>query len=204
MPKSPDRPMKWTDTQEQALGLAFEGRWTQEEIAAKCHIAPRTYRYWLTHPEFVKRLADLQADFAASIRDVAYADKARRILALSQLAEQARRQYEEHELLIEDRPTRDGTITIERFNADAHAAARAALADIAAEKGERKNVTEVSGKDGAPMQTQMTLDLATLQAALQAAFADDPEGRYAAAAALAQLAHGAQRTERTERTPKPA
>jgi len=65
----------------------------------------------------------------------------------------------------------------------------------------QKSQVELTGADGGPMQTQTTLDLAAVQAALQAAFADDPEGRYAAAAALAQLAH---RAHGTERTPKPA
>jgi len=62
----------------------------------------------------------------------------------------------------------------------------------------QKSQVELTGADGGPMQTQTTLDLAAVQAALQAAFADDPEGRYAAAAALAQLAHGANSA------PKPA
>ena len=62
----------------------------------------------------------------------------------------------------------------------------------------QKSQVELTGADGGPMQTQTTLDLDAVQAALQAAFADDPEGRYAAAAALAQLAH------RANSTPKPA
>lgn len=152
MPKHADKPMKWTELHALALALAFEGRWTQEEIAEKCGVATRTYGYWLAHPDFKQRLADLQTNFAASIRDVVYADKARRIIGLSQMAEQARRQFDDHELLIELRPTKDGEITIERFNADAHAAYRAALGDIAAELGQRKNITELSGKDGKPIE----------------------------------------------------
>lgn len=152
MPKALDKPIQWTEKQERALALTFEGRWTQSEIAEKCHIAPRTYRYWREHPDFQARLESLRADFAASIRDVTYADKARRIAALDQMAESARREYEQRPWLEEKRQIgydqeRDEPLYLinENFNRDAHAAFRDSLADIAAELGARKNVTEMNG-----------------------------------------------------------
>ncbi len=145
MPKHPDKPMKWTAEQLQALALTFEGRWTHAEIAEKCSISPRTYAYWLQHPDFQERLDELRKDLSASLRAVAYADKAQRIIGLSQMAESARREYEARPRLKEVRPTRDGFIINEAFNQAAHDAYRAALADIAAELGQRKNVTEIGG-----------------------------------------------------------
>lgn len=142
----PISPLKWTAIQEQALALAFEGRWTQAEIADKCGVAKRTYQYWLAHPEFQARLETMRADFAASIRDEIYADKARRIIGLSQMAESARRQYEAHEMLIEVHPTKDGDITNERFNRDAFDAFRGALDDIAKELGHRQPRADMSAQ----------------------------------------------------------
>jgi transposase-like protein len=144
MPKSPIKPMRWTAIQERALGLAFEGRWTRDEIADKCSVSPRTMYYWLDHLEFKQRLEALRSDFAASIADVAYASKAKRIRALDQVAESARREYEARPLLQEVRPTRDGPITNEHFNAEAHGAFRGALDDIAKELGERSSKLNVA------------------------------------------------------------
>ncbi len=148
MPKSADKPMRWTAEAERALALAFEGRWTQEEIvarlageddgSAKFRITTRTLRSWLAHPEFKARLAQMRADFAASIAHVTYADKARRIVALDAMAEAARREFEARPWLREVRPTPKGDVTNEHFNAEAHAAFRGALDDIAKELGHRR------------------------------------------------------------------
>jgi hypothetical protein len=90
MPKHADRTFDWTRKgTEKAVALCFEGRWTHEEIAEKCGIATRTYEYWLAHPDFQARLDAMRADFVASIRDVAYADKAQRIIGLAQMAERS-------------------------------------------------------------------------------------------------------------------
>jgi hypothetical protein len=144
MPKSSSKPMQWTAIQERALGMAFEGRWTREEIAEKCAISPRTLDYWMAHPDFKARMEALRTDFAASIADVAYASKAKRIRALDQVAESARREYEARPLLQEVRPTRDGPVTNEHFNAEAHGAFRGALDDIAKELGERSSKLNVA------------------------------------------------------------
>ena len=154
MPKSPLVPMKWDQPQLRALSLAFEGRWTQAEIAeklneefgssAKFRVSARGLRAWLAHPDFQARLAELRANLAHSLADVAYADKGARIIALSQMAEHARREYEAHPLLIERRPAMDGEITNESFNRDAHAAFRDALNDIAKELGERSSNVHIT------------------------------------------------------------
>jgi hypothetical protein len=173
MPKSaaqieqPPKPLKWSAAHEQALRLVFEGRWSQAAIAKNCDVSPRTLWTWTQHPDFQQRLEALRADFAASIREEVYADKARRVVALSQMAEAARVEFEARPWLKEVRPTADGEITNESFNRDAHAAFRGALDDIAKELGERKNITELSGKDGKPIEIsdarqRLAIKLATL------------------------------------------
>lgn len=161
MPKSANKPFDWKHKgAEKALHLTFEGRWTQEEIAKKCEISPRTLWSWLQHPGFQAKLEALRADFAASIRDVAYADKAQRIVGLSQMAESARREFEARPWLKEVRPTPDGELTNESFNRDAHAAFRGALDDIAKELGQRTSKVDVTS-DGQRF-TGLDAALATL------------------------------------------
>lgn len=139
MPKSPDKPLDMKDKRvERALALAFEGRWTQAEIAKNCDVSPRTVWTWLQDIDFQSALEAKRADFAASIREVTYADKARRIVALDAMAESARREYEQRTYLIEERPTKDGVATSENYNRDAFECFRGALDDIAKELGQRK------------------------------------------------------------------
>lgn len=123
----------------QALALAFEGRWTHAEMAARVQVPARTIRRWLAEPAFRTQLQAARANLAESLSDVAYADKLSRIKALSQMAESARREYEARPWLKEIRPTPDGEIVNESFNRDAHAAFRDSLNDIAKELGERVN-----------------------------------------------------------------
>lgn len=137
---------------EEVLALAFEGRWTVAEMAQRVTVSTRTIKRWLASQEFKDRIAAQRANLAESLNGVVYADKLSRIIGLSQMAESARREYEARPLLTERRPTgRDhdtGELLVleqEAFNRDAHAAYREALADIAAELGARKNVTEHSG-----------------------------------------------------------
>ena len=146
MPKSLSKPMKWTATQEQALRLTFEGRWTHQEIAAKCSVSVRAYRYWIVTPDFQARLDALRADLALALRDVVYADKSRRVMALDAMAESARREYEARPLLKEMRPTPDGMLVQEAFNAAAHNAFRGALDDIAKELGQRTAKADASAQ----------------------------------------------------------
>ncbi len=168
MAKSLDKPFDWEHKgAEEALRLTFEGRWTQAEIAEKCHIATRTYRYWREHPDFQARLEAMRADFAASIRDVAYADKAQRIIGLAQMAESARREYEARPWLKEERQIgRDPEsgeplmMTNESFNRDAHAAFRVALDDIAKELGQRTNKVDMTS-NGETVRTVFVLPQVT-------------------------------------------
>lgn len=140
------RPLPWNERQLEVLSLVFEGRRTQRWIAEHCQIPARTLTDWLEHPDFKQRLADMRADIVSAMADVAYVRKEQRIQALAQMAELARQQFEAKPLLVEIRPTSDGEpITNESFNRDAHAAFRESLADIAAELGARKVVSEITG-----------------------------------------------------------
>src|SRR5260221_12869409 len=86
---------RWDATKEMALKLVFEGRLSLDKVALTCAVPPRTLDSWVAHPEFRSRLEELRADMAAALRDVCYADKTRRILALDQMAESARQERSE-------------------------------------------------------------------------------------------------------------
>ena len=132
--------MRWTDAQIKALELSFAGRLSHDKIAADCSTPLRTLRDWLAHPDFIAKLTGMRERALEALveRGVPYVRKEQRVIALAQLAEQARSQYEGHELLIETRPTRDGDMTTERFNRDAFESVRGALDDIAKELGHRR------------------------------------------------------------------
>lgn len=146
MPKQLDRPFKWDDAaKETALNLVFEGRLSQAEIAKKCEVSPRTIWGWVNHPGFQQRLQEKRADLQKALDGVTYASKARRIIALDQMAESARAEYEARPWLQEKRQIgfdkeHEGPLYLinEAFNAEAHKAFRESLNDIAKELGERK------------------------------------------------------------------
>lgn len=172
MPSKPGqrkrRPLKWDDTLSQILNDVFIGRKSSEKIAEDCQLPPRTVRDWIAHPDFQAALKERRDSLIESLDHVPYVRKERRIIGLAQMAEDARQQYEARPWLREVRPLpprsvvrirtkdEDGEDTVEEtepldaivnesFNRDAFAAFREALADIAAELGARKNVTELSG-----------------------------------------------------------
>lgn len=144
MPSKPGqrqrRPLKWDETQRKALALVFEGRKSQAKIAEDCGISVRTCEDWLAHPEFQARLKTMREHVLEScdLLGAAYVRKEQRLVALAQMAESARTEYETHTWLREVRPSQNGDIVNESFNRDAHAAFRGALDDIAKELGERK------------------------------------------------------------------
>lgn len=151
-------PLKWTETQLQAVELVFEGRWTLAEIAERCAVSPRTIDNWVARPDFRARLQEMRDDFAERVKGIAYTDKQQRIMALAQLAESARRTYEEKPILIEERPTRNGPATTETYNRDALEAVRGCFDDIAKELGHRK--AEKSENDAAPVRIIIETDSA--------------------------------------------
>jgi hypothetical protein len=158
---------KWTAAQEQALWLVFDGKLSLNEVALNVAVSSRTLDRWVAHPAFKSRLAQMKADLEASLASTVYVSKQSRLMGLSQMALAARKEFERRPWLKEVRPGPKGDVTNEKFNAEAHAAYRAALADIAAEKGERKNVTELTGKDGGPIEvSDAHAKLATRLAAL--------------------------------------
>lgn len=142
----------WSKTKGQALQLVFEGRQSLDQIALSCAIPARTLDYWIAHTDFQDRLQKLYADIEVATRGLPYITKTQRLVGLSSMAEQARVEFEARPWLKETRQTgRDPetgeplTTVNESFNRDAHAAFRESLAEIAAELGARKNLTEISG-----------------------------------------------------------
>lgn len=134
-----DDSLEWTTAQLAVLNLKFAGRISVDKMAERVSVSSRTVARWLAHPDFKARLDAMRADFNASLQDVAFADKARRIHALNDAALIALNELETRPLLTEARPTKDGVMTNEAFNNTAMAEFRGALDDIAKELGQRKN-----------------------------------------------------------------
>lgn len=143
---------QWDETKEQVLHDVFVGRFSHAAIAEKHSISPDTLKSWLKHPAFRKRLDSLRANLADALQGVTYADKARRIVALDQMAEDARKAYEERRWLVD--VTADGT-TKQRYNRAAFDAFRGALDDIADELGHRSNSVAVD-EDGGGITIRIT------------------------------------------------
>lgn len=159
---------KWTPNKERVLADLFEGRLSKAKISEKYGISVHTIESWVAHPEFKKRLAEKRERMLETLDEMGtpYIRKEQRLMALAALAVSAREEYEQRPWLREYRPVlvkrpnedpgaKPGSmqmvedyIVTEHYNADAASAERAALADIAAELGARKNVTELTGKDG--------------------------------------------------------
>lgn len=151
MAKPGPHPTKFTLEQEQALALFFENRQPYPKIAESVGVSTRTIERWATDERFKARLEEMRTNLADSLAHQAYVDKTSRLIALSQMAEQARVEFETRTWLKEVRPTGKGEfITNEAFNEAAFTSFCRALDDIAKELGARKNVTELTGKDGGP------------------------------------------------------
>lgn len=175
MPSKPGqrkrRPMEWNENQKKTLAAVFEGRKSRQKIAEDCGLHIRTIEDWITHPEFQAKLAEMREQMLEAFDElgVAYVRKEQRIMALAQMAESARQEYEQRPWLKEFRPvlvkrpkvdadgntdpdgrlqTVEDYIITEHFNTDAYNAWRQTMADLAAEQGARKNVTELTGKNG--------------------------------------------------------
>lgn len=144
------RPLEWGDAQLQALQLVLEGRQTIAKIAENCGVPKRTLEDWLAHPEFQERLDYLRASTIAGLRKsgIPYIDKQQRLIALAQMAEQARQLFEADPYIVTVKPTQGGDIVERRFNTSAFNAFRTAIADIAEEIGARKDpICDISPED---------------------------------------------------------
>lgn len=151
-----DHPFEWSERTKEILELVFEGRMKHRAIAAKMGMHERSLTKYLSHPDFKAALAAKRADLEESLYEhgTPYVTKQSRIIALSEVAEQARLEFEAHPLLLEKRQI--GTdengdpmwLINEKFNRDAHDSFRQALTDIAKELGHRVTKTEITGKDG--------------------------------------------------------
>lgn len=146
---------KWDAAKEKALWLLFDGKMSQAEVAENVGVATRTCERWIAHPVFRNRLEQMRADLNASLKTTLYVSKESRLLALADMAQKARHEFEARPWLKEVRPTKDGFITNEHFNEAAFAAFRGALDDIAKEKGERTSKVDVK----ATFQGSVTHDL---------------------------------------------
>lgn len=150
----PDKPLPWNPILEEVFELIFIGRMPRNEIAKKFGVTPQALCAWLRHPDFQKRLADKRAELEASLleRGTAYVDKASRIIALSEMAEQARLEFEAHPTVVErkqigvDDEGRPMWQENEYFNRDAHDSFRQAVADIAKELGHRVAKADITAK----------------------------------------------------------
>ncbi len=102
------RPLKWDATRLQVLDLIFEGRLSQEKVARSCTMALRTCKWLIAHPDFQAALQAKRDDLEASLSAVTYARKEHRVIALSQMAEDARKKYERRPWLRDFRPLGGG------------------------------------------------------------------------------------------------
>ena len=189
------RALPWSEVQVCVLNLIFEGRKSHEQIAADCSVALRTLRDWIAHPDFQAALAQRRARLLDALDSQPYIRKERRLIALAQMAESARQEYEARPWLKEERMIgRDAEsgemllMTNESFNRDAHAAFRGALDDIAKELGERSSSVKVSG-----MVEHSLVPVGAMKALgdeLMAAVREMPEAQAALAARLLQTVEG--------------
>lgn len=168
---------KWTAAKEQALWLVFEGTLSLDQVALNVAVASRTLDRWVAHPAFKSRLERMHDDLEAHVRGVIYASKESRIMGLSEMAQSARKEYERRPWLKEVRPTKDGPVTNEHFNRDAHDAFRAALDDIAKELGERASNVKLSAS--VEHNLVPSGELKALADEMLAAVQDIPEAREA-------------------------
>lgn len=183
------QPTFWTEARNTAFRLVFEGRKPQAEIAEACHVSARTLRTWIAHPDFQAALQRRRDNLIAALDDRPYVRKERRVIALAEMAESARREYEARPWLREMRPVGSDPdtgepimLTNEHFNRDAHAAFRESLNDIARELGERgSNVTVRGHVEHSLIPTGAARDLAD---ELLAAVRDLPDARERLAATL--------------------
>ncbi|HET8908812.1 MAG TPA: hypothetical protein VFN11_17790 [Ktedonobacterales bacterium] len=189
------RALPWSEVQVCVLNLIFEGRKSHEQIAEVCGVPTRTCEDWIAHPDFQAALAQRRARLLDSLDSQPYIRKERRLIALAQMAESARQEYEARPWLKEERMIgRDAEsgemllMTNESFNRDAHAAFRGALDDIAKELGERSSSVKVSG-----MVEHSLVPSGAMKALgdeLMAAVREMPEAQAALAARLLQTVEG--------------
>ncbi len=170
MPSKPGqrkrRAFVWEDDErkKQVLAAVFEGRKSRVQIGKDWNVSMSTLEDWIAHPDFQAKLKEMREHMLETFDalGVAYVRKEQRIMALAQMAESARQEYEARPWLKELRPVlvkrptepdEDGKtkmqsvedyIITEHFNAEAYAAWQRTMTDIAAEQGDRKNVADMT------------------------------------------------------------
>lgn len=136
----------WSNKKEQALALLFEGGRTKQQIADEVGVSWYTISDWVREDEFKRRLEEMRARFREHLEGTAFVNREQRILALSQLAQDALGEWRDRRYLVEVRPVPGGMLTNERLNTDAAELARGALSDIAKELGERSTKVDMKAQ----------------------------------------------------------
>src|SRR5487761_1996537 len=92
------RPIDWKDERiTTVLAMVFEGRKSRPKIAEDCGVPLRTCEDWIAHPDFQNKLSALRDEVLTACDELgyAYSRKEQRVVALSQMAESARVEYEQ-------------------------------------------------------------------------------------------------------------
>lgn len=143
---------------ERAALLTAEDTLTDEQIAADVGISRKTLHNWRSRPDFLAEVRAQREAFRARIMAEGFADKARRIKALNllatavlvELSRAADDLQPQGMYRLEKKISANGEIVEQEvFDKPKADTFRGYLDDIAKELGDRKAVTELSGKDGA-------------------------------------------------------
>lgn len=142
-----------TAKQAQAARLLAEDEQTDEEIADTLGIARSTLALWKKNPEVTSAITAHVEAFKDRALAEGFADKRARIAALNGSAQDIMRWLAENEYEREEvKVAANGEhVSYKIFDQARYAQFRGALDDIAKEMGDRKTVTELTGKDGEPL-----------------------------------------------------
>lgn len=125
-----------------AVELLADGRMNLRNVAMRVGIAYATLHWWTYQPEFQHEL-DLERKRIIQHAGT-YINKEQRLIALSSIAEMARKQYEEHQMLVETRTMGGVSTTIERPNEPSFTMFLKAVAEIGKLMGDYKPQVQVT------------------------------------------------------------
>jgi hypothetical protein len=145
-----DSLQKLTEKQLRATLMVAEDEKTDEAIAAEVGISRVTLHQWKKKPEFAAEVDAHVEAFKDRALSEGFADKRARIAALNGSAQDilrwlAENEYEREEVKV---AANGEHVSFKIFDQARYAQFRGALDDIAKEMGDRKTVTELTGKDG--------------------------------------------------------
>ncbi len=139
-----------TAKQAHAARLIAEDELTDEAIAEQVGIARSTLALWKNNPDIQTAVTAHREAFKDRALSEGFADKRARIAALNGSAQDilrwlAENEYEREEVKV---AANGEHVSFKIFDQARYAQFRGALDDIAKEMGDRKTVTELTGKDG--------------------------------------------------------